>query len=304
MNNEDLKNYFLNQAKRISKEASATARFRANAYRRAAGIVEANTKPKSKVTAASLSKLELTEYMKNKALSVFKTKETPIENTLINQLTSLKGIGAEKAKALMEAGVTTMSQLKLKKYRDLLPDETKTFMSLKPLQRIPHEHIKILEPYLLKAATKDIALILTGSYRRKKPFSSDIDIMVISDNPNAISILLKRLEKILKGNVYPYSQGTDKMSLVVDMSDILDSPKKIYKIDAFRTLTENKIPMLLYSTGSKEFNITMRSRAKKLGYLLNQKGLFKNGDKVPDLNSEADYFKVLKMEYKTPEMRI
>lgn len=305
MNYKSLAGKFLDQAEEISNSSSSTARFRALAYSRAAVVIE--SKGSAKVTKLGISKLNLTDYMKDKAVSFFEGKEKPKSLDLIKQLTKLKGIGAEKAKLLIAAGLKTISQLKLKKYKDMLTDETKTYISLKPLQKIPHEHIKILEPYILRAATKDMSLTLTGSYRRKKPFSSDIDVMVISDNPNAIQLLLERLSKILKDKVYVYAQGTDKMSLVVDMTGLIktqNTQKNIYKIDAFRTLPENKIPMLLYSTGSKEFNITMRSIAKKLGYLLNQKGLFKNGVKIPNLNSEEDYFAILKMPFKKPEMRV
>jgi DNA polymerase/3'-5' exonuclease PolX len=128
--------------------------------------------------------------------------------------------------------------------------------------------------------------------------------MVVSDNQDAIQLLLERLTDILNGKIYPYSKGKDKMSLIVDMSELLNSENKVYKIDAFRTTKEEQVPMLLYSTGSKEFNVTMRSKAKKLGYLLNQKGLFKNGTKVPDLNTEKAYFDVLGMEYLEPSKRI
>ena len=214
------------------------------------------------------------------------------------------GLGSEKAKALIEAGVKHTNQLHMKKYKDLLPEETKAFIELKPLQQIPAEHIKLLEPYLMKAADAKLSLTITGSYRREKPHSSDIDLMVVSDEEDAIQILLDRLRTILNGKVYPYSKGKDKMSLIVDMSDLLNSPKKIYKIDAFRTTLDNQIPMLLYSTGSKEFNVSMRGKAKKLGYLLNQKGLFSGGKKITDLNSEKDYFAILNMPYLEPKKRI
>ena len=83
----------------------------------------------------------------------------------------------------------------------------------------------------------------------------------------------------------------------------IEPNKKIYKIDVFRTSIEDQIPMLLYSTGSKEFNIVMRGKAKKLGYLLNQKGLFKKGEKVDNLTSEKDYFDILGMAYQEPRER-
>jgi DNA polymerase/3'-5' exonuclease PolX len=219
----------------------------------------------------------------------------------MKELTNFMGIGEERAKDLISAGLKHVNQLRMKKYYNLLPEETKIFITLKPLNQIPNEHIKILEPYLMKASDKNLALTIVGSYRRQKPFSSDIDVMVVSDNTDAIDLLHSRLDKILNGKIYPYSKGADKMSFIVDMSELVGEKNKIYKIDAFRTLPENAVPMLLYSTGSKEFNIIMRSRAKKQGYLLNQKGLFKDDKLVEGLNDEKAYFDILKMDYKEPK---
>jgi DNA polymerase lambda len=214
------------------------------------------------------------------------------------------GIGTERAKELIEAGVVSINNLHMKKYRDMLPDETKIFIDLKPLQKIPNEHIKLLEPFIMKASTKNTKLTIVGSYRRGKPFSSDIDVMVVSTDENAIEILLENLRKILDGKVYPYSVGYDKLSLVVDMSALVKQPNCIYKIDAFRTTPAESIPMLLYSTGSKEFNVSMRSKAKKLGYKLNQKGLFKNDVRVENLPTEQAYFDILGMDYLAPSQRV
>ncbi len=259
-------------------------------------------KAKVKVSSRSPNNNEATTDVEPTAKS---RSNSPSTNTkLLKELQEFMGIGPERAKELISAGVTHINQLHMKKYKDLLPTETKVFIDLKPLQQIPNEHIKVLEPYLLKASDKNLKLTIVGSYRRGKPFSSDIDLMVVSNEPNAIELLLERLKEILNGKIYPYSKGPDKLSLIVDMSELIGSKNLIYKIDAFRTLPEHEIPMLLYSTGSKEFNVFMRGKAKKAGYLLNQKGLFKDGAVVKDLTTEKDYFDILGMSYKEPSARI
>ncbi len=361
MNNEQLRDKFLEHAKELSRSPDPSARYRMNAYNRVAAKIE-TLKLSDKASIDSIKKLELSEFMNAKAISFLEDKSTRSKspkrkstrskspkrkstrskspkrksdastnpdnkNKLIKELSEFMGIGPEKAKDLIAAGLKHINQLHMKKYKDLLPEETKIFMDLKPLQIIPREYIQILEPFLMKASDEDIRLTITGSYRREKSHSSDIDLMVVSDNPNALHILLGRLSDILNGKVYPYSKGSDKMSLIIDMSDILPSDnsktrlkkktatdskkndndrsgKKVYKLDAFRTNTDAQIPMLLYSTGSKEFNVIMRSKAKKLGYLLNQKGLYKDGVQVPNLHTEEDYFNILQMVYKEPKERI
>jgi len=342
MNFEKLVTSFRDHAEKIADAKDPNVRFRINSYNRAANVIEANTDGKKKVTKEVIDGLNLTDYMKIQAMrfvdgtkssksSTSKTTtlrakspkssaKSPTSRSkspkssaksltvntakLMKELTNFMGIGEERAKDLISAGLKHVNQLRMKKYYNLLPEETKIFITLKPLNQIPNEHIKILEPYLMKASDKNLALTIVGSYRRQKPFSSDIDVMVVSDNPDAIDLLHSRLDKILNGKIYPYSKGADKMSFIVDMSELVGEKNKIYKIDAFRTLPENAVPMLLYSTGSKEFNIIMRSRAKKQGYLLNQKGLFKDDKLVEGLNDEKAYFDILKMDYKEPKERI
>ena len=46
----------------------------------------------------------------------------------------------------------------------------------------------------------------------------------------------------------------------------------------------------------------MRRKAKKLGYKLNEYGLYKNDDKI-EIKSEKDIFKKLEMHYLKPKDR-
>ena len=59
---------------------------------------------------------------------------------------------------------------------------------------------------------------------------------------------------------------------------------------------------ILYTTGSKMFNIRMRAIAKHQGYVLNQNGLFRDTVQIPT-KKEQDIFKILKMEWIKPENR-
>ncbi len=301
---------FVEGTVRKPKVRKAAAKSKATKTSKSKTIVKSkDTTSKSKTIVKAKVKVSSKESKLTDAEPTTKSRanspsSTSTNTKLLKELQEFMGIGPERAKELISAGVTHINQLHMKKYKDLLPAETKIFIDLKPLQQIPNEHIKILEPYLLKASDTNLKLTIVGSYRRGKPFSSDIDLMVVSNESNAIELLLERLKEILNGKIYPYSKGPDKLSLIVDMSELIGSKNLIYKIDAFRTLPEHEIPMLLYSTGSKEFNVFMRGKAKKAGYLLNQKGLFKDGAIVKDLKTEKDYFDILGMSYKEPSARI
>ena len=82
----------------------------------------------------------------------------------------------------------------------------------------------------------------------------------------------------------------------------LNSKSKIRRIDIRLIPIESYFSALLYFTGSYENNQIMRMRAKKLGYKLNEYGLYKN-DEMLFVLSEQEIFHKLKMEYLTPDKR-
>lgn len=255
---------------------------------------------------SDIEKLDITDHMKNKLNFLLTQKITVDEikkithQKLINDLTNFTGIGKSKANVLINSGLTKISDLNKKKYKNQLNDATKLFMKYKPLQKIPYLHIKKIEKKLTGFPDSH----LVGSFRRKKPYSTDIDVMIVSNNEKILDLYLKYLKNKFK-NIYVYSKGVDKVSLIV----LINSTENIYyKIDIFRTPIKNKYSMLLYSTGSKEFNIRMRSIASRMGYLLNQDGLYKVKNNIPNknpikVNSERDFFNKLNMDYVEPKNR-
>ena len=305
MKYSELAEIFRTHAESISETREPTARFRAASYNNITQIIKSNFKPNETVKLVDCNKLKITDYMKGKiAEAVQNGKLVNMSNSnsgtaLMTKLINIMGIGRERAKKLINSGLTNVGQLKFKKYQEQLPDETKLYMKLKPLERIPRDIIRAFEKQLSKKITN---FTIVGSYRRGKTTSGDIDVMLVSKSTTAIDGFHKTLIDLLgASNVFTYSKGPDKLSTVLRLN--IAGSKAICKLDAFRVLPENQIPMLLYSTGSKEFNVRMRSIAKRKGYLLNQNGLFKNGHKVSGLKNEKDYFKILDMDYLEPEAR-
>jgi DNA polymerase/3'-5' exonuclease PolX len=331
---------FKDKAIEITDSESSSAVYRSRSYDRVAAKIDGEHSAKMIVTEEGINNLGLTDYMTGIATDLLKgktikkvkvartgtkttkaakaakvkrkvvTKKTPVTpmtpvqiNKLLANLIGFMGIGPERAQSLIDDGLTAVNQLHMKKWLAKLPEETRLYLKLKPNQTIPHADIKALEKHL--KCSYDISLV--GSYRRKKSTSRDIDIMISNIDEDIIEKYLRALKKKLP--VYPYSQGNDKMSIILDCTSLLGKSEQcIYKLDVFRVEPENKIPMLLYATGSKEFNITMRSIAKKKGFLLNQKGIFRkksNGEteKVKGLKTERDYFDTLSMAYLEPEKR-
>ena len=76
----------------------------------------------------------------------------------------------------------------------------------------------------------------------------------------------------------------------------------IRRIDIIFVPFESYYSALLYFTGSYQLNRDMRQEAKKMGYKLNEYGLYKN-KKLIRVNSEKEIFDKLKLEYKEPKYR-
>jgi DNA polymerase/3'-5' exonuclease PolX len=219
------------------------------------------------------------------------------------------GIGPKKAQQLIDLGFSPKNneveidkiaqELRKAKWQNYLGNETKLFLAANPKTPITRAEIKIVENEIKKL---NVYAQIVGSYRRKKPISNDIDILVRVDDRNT----LNRFVEMLPGKKYICSRGPDKIAIIYSPKRKSATYKQAaYKIDVFGASPDEFIPMLLYSTGSKEFNIEMRRRAKSLGYLLNQRGIFERatGKKISGLKTELAYFKFLKMPFLEPEAR-
>jgi DNA polymerase/3'-5' exonuclease PolX len=134
--------------------------------------------------------------------------------------------------------------------------------------------------------------IITGSYRRGAMKSKDVDVLIRMPISVAISKLGKKyvIEKVRCGAV--------KCTLIVQLPG---RPKRL--LDLMKTTSAEHPFALLHMTGSKEFNILMRIKARRKGMLLNERGLFEDGQLVGGIKTERDIFKALGMEYVLPAQR-
>lgn len=171
-----------------------------------------------------------------------------------------------------------------------LPIVTQQDITYRPLKIIPYNLIEYIEKLLPKN------MVIAGSYRRKTPYSSDIDIVTLSPNPIK-TIADAAIHEI--SIVNPYSDGKDRISCLFHLKNFGFH----VKCDFFITNQEGFAYMLFYATGSKLFNIRMRKLAQKLGMKLNQYGLFKRGKLIEAL-SEEEIMTFLRLDYIKPEDRI
>ena len=141
----------------------------------------------------------------------------------------------------------------------------------------------------------------------------DILQMLIDNNINILQCFVRNLTKLnlLVDHINKYSQ-IHKKYMGMFKCKISECARRIdIKYIPYDSLGAS----LLHFTGSKNFNTMMRRKAIKMGYKLSEYGLFRvvkddNGKVMKDITgeqlptpTEEDVFRILEMEYKTPQER-
>ncbi|CCU79416.1 DNA polymerase X family [Halanaerobium saccharolyticum subsp. saccharolyticum DSM 6643] len=131
---------------------------------------------------------------------------------------------------------------------------------------------------------------ICGSSRRAKELTGDLDILIASDQPEKLSKQLKNLDFTAE----VIGAGDTKVSIRTDQGVQTD----------FRLVSEEEFPSALhYFTGSQAHNVRMRQLAKDNNLKLSEYGLFREDGSKEKIESEADIFKILGLDYIIPELR-
>jgi DNA polymerase/3'-5' exonuclease PolX len=172
---------------------------------------------------------------------------------------------------------------------------------------------KINKLYKLDKEAKYIYQIC-GSYRREKPTSGDIDVLISKldlkdDTDNDIN----HLERVINKLKEDLEENDDKPLLIDDITDKNYETKYMgfakYKKNPVRRIDIRFVSYdayysaLLYFTGSAELNKKMRTIAKKLNLKLSEYGLFKEDGTKIKINSEEDFFQKLDLPFIEPKYR-
>jgi DNA polymerase (family 10) len=134
-----------------------------------------------------------------------------------------------------------------------------------------------------------------GSFRRRKEIVRDLDFIVASRKPEAVSTWF--IEHELVDSVL--ARGATKSSVVL---------KNGLQCD-LRVVTGEEYPFALnYFTGSKEHNVRMRGRALDRGWSLNEYRFSiatgrKEPEPLPEVHDERDIYRALGLDYVEPELR-
>ena len=237
---------------------------------------------------------------------------------IINELMTIIGIGRKNAIDLINKyNIKSIEHLKNLVAENKIIINDKIKLGLNYLGKfegaIPRSEITSINIYLdhlTKQFNDELFITICGSYRRNLKISSDIDVLLC--NYNYITLdqieynnILKDYINFLHKNEFIIEDITNKNYNTKYMGFCrLNKKKKIRRIDIRYVPLVSYIPALMYFTGSFEFNRNMRQNAKKLGYKLNEYGLFTIKDsKFILILSEQEMFDKLNMKYLSPSER-
>jgi DNA polymerase (family 10) len=132
---------------------------------------------------------------------------------------------------------------------------------------------------------------VAGSLRRRLEVVGDVDLVAASEKREELAAEFWSLPDVVE----VIGSGDTKTS--VRFFDGLAADLRVVAEDAFPAA-------LLYFTGSKEHNTALRGRAKRMGLLLNEYGLFREtDDSRVEADSEAAIYAALGLAWIEPELR-
>ena len=144
-------------------------------------------------------------------------------------------------------------------------------------------------------------LVITGSYRREKKDSGDIDILITTNTHNK-DLMNTFYTNLIKKNILSPENVISKGPIkIMTVATINEYPWR--HIDIFYYTADVYPFALLFTTGSKEFNVNMRNHALKLGYSLNERNLT-HGSTTGRLVSKEEYMLKIAKEYPETEQDI
>jgi DNA polymerase/3'-5' exonuclease PolX len=251
-------------------------------------------------------KAKLEELLATGSLAAAERAKTTHAIGAYDAFLNIYGVGPAKARSLVDAGYTTIADLRTAASADPKLLNKNQHIGLHYyealLERIPRaemdRHLDILQ---LAADDEDYTPTIVGSYRRQAPTSGDIDVLLYSDDPDDLANFVEILT-MSKYIIETLAEGKKKFMGICRLSPE-DTPRRL---DILLTPPAEFAFALLYFTGSDDFNVAMRRHALTLGYSLNEHGLTGiDGKENPTkpFPTEKSIFEFLGLQYVEPPAR-
>ena len=221
---------------------------------------------------------------------------------------NIYGVGPKKAEDLIASGYTSIAGLRadLKKDPKLLNKNQKIGLQYYEdlLTRIPRAEMDRHSATLMANKPASLEGVIVGSYRREKPDSGDIDMLLRTSGPTVdAAAALTDFVKTLKDGGYiqeVLAHGDHKCMAICALPsgqsrrlDLLITPPAEFPFAVF------------YFTGSDTFNVAVRAHALTRGFTLNEHGIVQvsTGRSVSGVKTEKDIFSLLKLVWREPKDR-
>jgi len=130
---------------------------------------------------------------------------------------------------------------------------------------------------------------IAGSIRRRKETVGDIDILTVTQHPDEVMDYFTQMDLVEEVIVRGHSKST------VRLYNGMDTDIRVFKKTDFGSA-------MVYFTGSRELNISLRKIAISGGMKLNEYGVFRGEVRLAG-QTESEVFRVLGLDYIPPELR-
>jgi DNA polymerase/3'-5' exonuclease PolX len=236
------------------------------------------------------------------------TAEARARATALAAFQQIYGVGPKKAEQLVAAGYTTIPALRTAAAAnpDLLNRNQHTGLRYYEalLTRIPRTEMDAHAALLLSHKPAALEGTIVGSYRRGRPDSGDIDMLLRTPHPadDAAAALTAYVTALQSAGYIRevLAHGDHKCLAIATLPggtprrlDLLVTPPAEYPFAVF------------YFTGSDTFNVAVRSHALTRGFTLNEHALtaLKSGRTVTGIKTERDIFTALRIAWREPHER-
>ncbi|MFS0689059.1 DNA polymerase/3'-5' exonuclease PolX [Sporosarcina sp. 179-K 8C2 HS] len=288
--------------------------FKVGAFRKAANVLELD--PRSLSEMDDILKLKgigkgtgavIIDLMEKGESDLLKELEEEVPKGLI-PLLKVPGLGGKRIAKLREAiGIDSIESLRLacesnkvsvipgfgKKTEEKILHELEQLGTKKgklPVWQVESIVNAIEEE--LREIEEIIRFSVAGSFRRAEEESSDVDFIIVTDEPAVVR------EKLME--VMPIEEtvaaGDSKLSVVLDMAELVDADFRFVTKDQFATA-------LHHFTGSKDHNVKMRQLAKSKGMKISEYGVEMEDGTVKTFESESDFFAFFDLPFIPPSLR-
>jgi len=259
---------------------------------------------------------KITELVTTGRLQYHENLKSSFPETLF-ELLKIPGMGPKRLKAVYDTlGIKSLGELEYACHENRLislkgfgiKTQEKILLGIQQLKRYQGQY---LYDFAQKEAEKILSLIaqhskviqssVVSSLRRKVEVIKEIDILASTNDKMKVMDFFTSLKDIESVTV----KGDAKSNVTLPLRYTQGQGQALntgINVNLY-TVSDAQFPYVLrYLTGSEEHNIAIRDRAAKMGFEMNEDGLFKDG-KFIECKDENQIFHKLGLAFIPPELR-